>query len=427
MAETNQFLLDLTPFEGPTEVQFTLFREAAFNNSAGYYQVLDAEGSIDVDGDGNPDLQPGDEGYAEAAFANASVTLTTPNLQETVVTETLDGGFLYAPFITVNSNPNRLYLPFAAANPDQFQVSDDGTLLFEDAGDNDFNDLTVRAEVSGDGGNPTVPPNDNFVDRTPITGPAEGETSTATGSNTGATGETGEPDQSGELTSVWWTWTAPSTGTFQIDTNGSNFDTFLSVFTGASLDALTPVGTDDNSGTDGVDSLLQVDATEGQTFQIAVDGVDGATGDILLNIAKLNDDGGTGTPPPNDNFGDRTPITGPTDGGTSTETGSNVNATAETGEPNFNPNSGEVNSVWWTWVAPKDGTFQIDTNGSDFDTFLSVFTGSELGDFNLVGTDDNSGTDGQDSLLLINAREGQEFADCSRWGQWRNWQCSPQY
>jgi hypothetical protein len=408
MAETNQFLLDLTPFEGPTEVQFTLFREAAFNNSAGYYQVLDAEGSIDVDGDGNPDLQPGDEGYAEAAFVNASITLTTPNLQETVVTETLAGGFLYAPFISVNSDPNRLYLPFAAANPERFQVSEDGTLLFEDAGDNDFNDLTVNFEVSGDGGTPTVPPNDNFVDRTPITGPSSGGSSTENGSNVGATGEVGEPDQSGELTSVWWTWTAPSTGSFQIDTNGSSFDTFLSVFTGDSLDALTPVGTDDNSGTDGQDSLLQIDAVEGQTYQIAVDGVDGATGDVILNITDLSGDGGeTGTPPPNDNFEDRTPIP---NGLPATENASNVDATNETGEPNPNPDqSGDVNSIWWTWTAPKDGTFQIDTNGSDFDTLLSVFTGSELGNLNLVSTDDNSGTDGQDSLVLINAREGQEF------------------
>jgi hypothetical protein len=66
-----------------------------------------------------------------------------------------------------------------------------------------------------------------------------------------------------------------------IDTNGSDFDTFLSIFTGSDLDVLNLVGTDDNSGADGEDSLLQVNARAGQTFEIAVDGSNCETGNIV--------------------------------------------------------------------------------------------------------------------------------------------------
>jgi hypothetical protein len=105
----------------------------------------------------------------------------------------------------------------------------------------------------------------------------------------GGTGETGEPDlRPGEcLNSVWWTWTAPDDGTFQIDTNGSDFDTFLSIFTGSELGDLNLVTFDDNSGADGLDSLAQINAREGQTFQIAVDGANCETGNIVLNISEI--------------------------------------------------------------------------------------------------------------------------------------------
>jgi hypothetical protein len=404
MVQPSQFLIDLTDLTGSVDVAFTLFREAALDNTAVYYPVLAEDGSIDTNGDGIADLTTGDAGYIKAALALATnLTLSTPNLQETEVSGQLAGGSLYAPLLLRNGGTNRVYSPFAGLTPDSFQVGSDGTLLFEDGIDGDFDDLTIQVEVEG--GPPEPPTNDNFGNRVPIVGPTDGGTSTDTGSNVGGTGETGEPNLSpgGCLNSVWWSWTAPSEGTFQIDTNGSDFDTFLSIFTGSDLDVLNLVGTDDNSGADGEDSLLQVNARAGQTFEIAVDGSNCETGNIVLNV-----EGGPPEPPTNDNFGNRVPIVGPTDGGTSTDTGSNVGGTGETGEPNLSP-GGCLNSVWWSWTAPSEGTFQIDTNGSDFDTFLSIFTGSDLDVLNLVGTDDNSGADGEDSLLQVNARAGQTF------------------
>src|SRR5205807_2045387 len=67
-------------------------------------------------------------------------------------------------------------------------------------------------------GNP--PPNDNFVNRISISAAAK----TVTGLNVGATREAGEPNHAGNAggASVWWTWTAPSNGTYTVTTRGSS-------------------------------------------------------------------------------------------------------------------------------------------------------------------------------------------------------------
>ena len=52
-----------------------------------------------------------------------------------------------------------------------------------------------------------------------------------TGTNVGATKETGEPDHAGNVggASVWCRWVAPADGTVTFDTFGSNYDTLLAV------------------------------------------------------------------------------------------------------------------------------------------------------------------------------------------------------
>jgi hypothetical protein len=127
---------------------------------------------------------------------------------------------------------------------------------------------------------PPPPPNDNFANRIALTG----DSANSTGSNIRATAEEGEPSQSGPINSVWWTWTAPSTGLYNIDTRGSSVDTYLSVFTGDDLPNLTLVGANDDGG-GYFTSLVSLEATAGTTYQIAVDGWASHTGPINLNIA----------------------------------------------------------------------------------------------------------------------------------------------
>ncbi|MEG4861660.1 S8 family serine peptidase, partial [Microcoleus sp. K1-B1] len=167
--------------------------------------------------------------------------------------------------------------------------------------------LNINSALGG-----STPPgatNDNFANRTLLSGVPV----STTGSNIGATGEVDEPTQSGTTNSVWWSWTAPSTGTFTIDTKNSNFDTFLSVFTGSAVNNLTLIGYDDDGAGSGYTSLLSLDATAGTTYQIAVDGFSSATGEIQLNIVP--------PPPVNDNFANRIALTGETANGTGTNSG----------------------------------------------------------------------------------------------------------
>src|SRR6266545_597332 len=65
-----------------------------------------------------------------------------------------------------------------------------------------------------------APANDNFAYGIVTSGPT-------TGSNVGATKEAGEPFHAGNGggKSVWWFWTAPSSGAVTVNTFGSTFDT----------------------------------------------------------------------------------------------------------------------------------------------------------------------------------------------------------
>ncbi len=99
--------------------------------------------------------------------------------------------------------------------------------------------------------------------------------------------------------------------------------------------------------------------------------------------------GPPGFAPANDNFSKASVIT-LTDSAIQL-TGSNLAATRESGEPNHN---GVANghSVWWQWTAPNSGTTAINTLGSDFDTVMSVYTGTALSALNLVAANDDAET-----------------------------------
>ena len=125
-----------------------------------------------------------------------------------------------------------------------------------------------------------VPPNDNFSAAITISG-SEGTTN---GTNVRATKESGEPNHAGNVggASVWYNWTAPSSGTVDIDTIGSSFDTLLGVYTGSSVGSLTAVASDNDSGGNGA-SRVNFTATAGTTYRIAVDGYNGSMGSVTLN------------------------------------------------------------------------------------------------------------------------------------------------
>src|SRR4051812_26644310 len=125
------------------------------------------------------------------------------------------------------------------------------------------------------------PVNDDFANATNLSG-ASGQ---VTGSNAGATFETGEPAQeAGDGTnSVWWKGPPPASGDITFTLDGSDFDTVLEVYTGSAVGALTLVDFNDDGDT-GLTSDLTITAVSGTTYRIRVHGYDDTEeGAILLS------------------------------------------------------------------------------------------------------------------------------------------------
>jgi subtilisin-like proprotein convertase family protein len=131
----------------------------------------------------------------------------------------------------------------------------------------------------------TAPSNNNFANRITLSG----FSATAIGANSNASKEVGEPNHAGDAggKSVWWSWTAPSSQSYVITTAGSNFDTTLGVYTGNAVGSLTPIASnnDENNPTT-LTSRVLFNAVANTTYQIAVDGLAGASGGIDLAISR---------------------------------------------------------------------------------------------------------------------------------------------
>ena len=147
-----------------------------------------------------------------------------------------------------------------------------------------------------------APVNDSIANAIAITG----SSFTYSGSNDEATGETGEvnynPDYPGEedgspLNTVWFSYTADTTGTAAFDTFGTQFDSTLAVYTASGTDApsvtsLTPVAFNDqlNDSSDAPpvsdnssNAYVSFAATAGTTYYLAVDGYSGGSGNYSLS------------------------------------------------------------------------------------------------------------------------------------------------
>lgn len=132
------------------------------------------------------------------------------------------------------------------------------------------------------------PANDAFANRIALSG-----TNIALlASNTFASKEPGEPNHAGGSggRSVWWSWTAPAAyGTVTITTAGSSFDTLLAVYTGTEVSNLLTVANNNNISSTNPASKVSFNTVPGTQYQIAVDGVNRASGSICLSLAFLPD------------------------------------------------------------------------------------------------------------------------------------------
>ena len=193
---------------------------------------------------------------------------------------------------------------------------------------------------------------------------------TARADNSGASIELGEPSIAGTTGghSLWWDWKAPVTGSVAVTTSAvsggysvnSSYPTLVGVYTGSALSSLSAVAVSAAAGNGA--SNVTFTAQAGTTYEITVDGQNGATGFTLLHINYLNDA-----------FETPVTLTGSSVGITAT----NVNASREAGEPLIQNNPGG-HSVWYQWTAPASRQYSITALSPDFDTLLGVYTGSSL-------------------------------------------------
>lgn len=251
---------------------------------------------------------------------------------------------------------------------------------------------------------PASPPNnDNFTSRAPLA--YDGSTPWLAPPNfltRGATKEISEPAHAGNSgrRSVWFTWQAPVSGKVTITTDGSSFDTLLAVYIGSSLTALAPVAANDDNPAGGTTSFLAFNAAAGATYQIAIDGYNGANGLLTLALGLEPNS----LEPANNSFQAAIQLLGTS----ATTTGASQSATKEGGEPNHAGNSGG-SSVWWFWTAPSSGVTTITTAGSSFDTLLAVYTGTAISALTSIASNDDSASGGSTSQLIFNAVSGTTY------------------
>ncbi len=184
--------------------------------------------------------------------------------------------------------------------------------------------------------------------------------------------------------SVWWKFVSPASGSITIDTQGSAPDTLLAVYQGSTVDQLSPRAENDDADADsagpdlGVQSRVDLNVAAGQTYEVAVDGFrpsdqDPEAGPITLHLSLVSQ---PVTPPANDAFSSAASLA-VVDGAVTSAFGTSWGATKQAGEPNHAGSSGG-SSVWWQVTAPSNGTLELATRGSGYDTLLAVYTGASV-------------------------------------------------
>ena len=153
---------------------------------------------------------------------------------------------------------------------------------------------TIQATAIDQSGNQSIPAkvevsyiilgpaNDFFAAAVPLSG-ASGA---VTNSTLGATKEVGEPNHAGNSggKSVWCSFKPSTDGVLILNTTNSTFDTLLGLYTGTTVSNLTTIASDDDaySGAPGGFSYLVQAVRSNQTYYVAIDGYNGASGTNYL-------------------------------------------------------------------------------------------------------------------------------------------------
>ena len=152
------------------------------------------------------------------------------------------------------------------------------------------------------------------------------------------------------------------------------------------------------------------DGSPGKDNRVPRSGVLGAAVILLVALLLLLV-GAADAAPTNDSFVAAQLLSGIT----GTVVGSTVGATRETGEPVPDPNA-SGNTIWFTWTATFSGSASFDTRGSDFDTYIAVYTGTRIDRLTFVAettSTSSSGARGRSSARWRERRTACRWTACT--------------
>jgi subtilisin-like proprotein convertase family protein len=125
--------------------------------------------------------------------------------------------------------------------------------------------------------------------------------------------------------------------------------------------------------------------------------------DYSNNITRVGVTIGSAAPA-NNNFANAQGLSG----GSASVSGTTVNATKESGEPNHAGNAGG-HSIWYFWTAPGNTSVVVDTIGSSFDTLLAVYRGSSVNGLTAVASNDDIGSGNRQSRVTFTPVAGTTY------------------
>ncbi|MEM9805459.1 MAG: DUF4114 domain-containing protein, partial [Cyanobacteria bacterium P01_D01_bin.56] len=149
--------IDLTQQSGTSTLEFSVYREAAMDNTVDLYTTDFADGGIIIDDVTGQTLRPGDSGYKEAAISNRlNLNLSGTNNQVNTVETSLTSGTYLGMFVVIDGvdpTVDDVVFSYRGANTDKndhIKHLGDNTFGIEDQaalGDKDFDDIVVRFAV----------------------------------------------------------------------------------------------------------------------------------------------------------------------------------------------------------------------------------------------------------------------------------------
>ena len=164
-----------------------------------------------------------------------------------------------------------------------------------------------------------------------------------------------EDDETGNLAGVWYSFTATSTGTVEVDCLGS---AYIQIYTGSSHGSLSLVTSQPRAA-----CKVTLNAVAGTTYRIKVT----STGDFTLRLRE---------PLGNDDFANALVI-GPSL--PASDSGSTLGATAEAGEEQHSIHGSDQHAVWYSFTPATSGEVEISMCNFTNDGLVAVYSGTTLG------------------------------------------------